>query len=169
MEWRLATKYDAKELINLYAALAENQTNYSGIDMMSIMHEMAGTTETAKQDRFAFVEKFLTDKRFMIFVVIDDDEIVAFSQLYRSKSRYNMKEADLHIGYLYSKVEHKGYASSLLTMADIVAKESKCKRLVLDVLENNENALKLYLKRGFTVSGRDGIRTSMMKMVGGNK
>lgn len=169
MEWRLARKDDAKELINLYAALAENQTNYSGINMFNVMHEIAGTTEIAKDNPYAFVEKFLTDKRFMIFVVIEDGEIVAFTQLYRLKSRYELKTEDLHIGYLYSKVEHKGYASSLLTMADIVAKELKCKRVVLDVLENNDNALRLYLKRGFTVSGRDGIRTSMMKPVGGNK
>ncbi|MCZ6638780.1 MAG: N-acetyltransferase [Candidatus Dadabacteria bacterium] len=77
--------------------------------------------------------------------------LIVGSQLFHSSYTPYLEEDDFYISVLVvdKKYRNQGVGTSLLNEAILIAKEKKCRNIILDVDNDNEIAKSLYKKFGF--------------------
>ncbi len=100
-----------------------------------------------------FISIYLTDDRRIFLVAEYQGEIVGMITLAGSSKRKILHKAELGIS-VRKPYWGKGIGSMLMNEALRIAKEKGFKKIQLEVMENNERAIKLYEKFGFELEGR---------------
>lgn len=96
---------------------------------------------------------YLTDDRRIFLVAELNGEIVGMITLAGSSKRKILHKAELGIS-VRKPYWGKGIGSALMSEALRIAKEKGFKKIQLEVMANNERAIKLYEKFGFELEGR---------------
>lgn len=100
-----------------------------------------------------FISIYLTDDRRIFLVAEHDGQIVGMITLAGSSKRKVLHKAELGIS-VRKPYWGKGIGSALMSEALRIAKQKGFKKIQLEVMENNERAIKLYEKFGFEIEGR---------------
>ncbi|MEN3008175.1 GNAT family N-acetyltransferase [Pseudothermotoga sp.] len=100
-----------------------------------------------------FISIYLTDDRRIFLVAEQGGQIVGMITLAGSAKRKVLHKAELGISVRKSHWG-KGIGSALMSEALKIAKQKGFKKIQLEVMENNERAIKLYQKFGFEIEGR---------------
>ena len=103
--------------------------------------------------------------------------LIVGSQLFHSGYTHYLEEDDFYISVLVvdKKYRNQGVGTSLLNEAILIAREKKCRNVILDVDNDNEIAKSLYKKFGFITRKEDyqpqsgstyeGIRTMEYRVI----
>lgn len=139
-----ATKTDALELIQ-YVKKVADETDFLTFDSS----EFNKTIDEEEQ----IIEEHNSAKNQLFIVAKLDNKVIGMLNVHSS----NRKRLE-HIGEFGMSVLkeywHKGVGNSLLTYTINWAKESGIiRKLNLKVLVNNDNAIRLYKKKGFKIEG----------------
>jgi len=100
-----------------------------------------------------FISIYLTDERRIFLVAEHQGEIVGMITLAGSWKRKILHKAELGIS-VRKPYWGKGIGSMLMNEALRIAKEKGFKKIQLEVMANNERAIRLYEKFGFEIEGR---------------
>lgn len=100
-----------------------------------------------------FISIYLTDDRRIFLVAEHEGQIIGMITLAGSSKRKVLHKAELGIS-VRKPYWGKGVGSALMSEALRIAKHKGFKKIQLEVMENNERAIKLYEKFGFEIEGR---------------
>lgn len=129
------------------------QATITDLDQLSILfaqyrvfYEQSFEPDKAKQ----FLEERLSREESIIFIAIENDHAVGFTQVYPSFTSVGMAKIwilnDLFVSNAHRK---KGFAQALITQVMSYSKETGRKKVVLSTAYDNINAQQLYEKLGF--------------------
>ncbi len=99
-------------------------------------------------DALALTNKLLRDKKEHVFVSKFKDEIMGYVSL--RKTEYKCEITFLAVSKNY---QNKGIGTELVKHTVKIAQRFKCKKLSLDVRNDNKKAIRLYTKLGFRIVG----------------
>ncbi len=99
-------------------------------------------------DALTLAKKLLKDKKEHVFISKFKGEIVGYVSL--RKTEYKCEVTFLAVSKSY---QNKGIGTGLVKHAIKLAQKSKCKKLALDVRNDNKRAIRLYTKLGFQIVG----------------
>lgn len=100
-----------------------------------------------------FISIYLTDDRRIFLVAEHEGQIVGMITLAGSSKRKVLHKAELGIS-VRKPYWGKGVGSALMREALRIARQKGFKKIQLEVMENNERAIKLYEKFGFEIEGK---------------
>ena len=99
-----------------------------------------------------FYENFYNKENNKLFIALDNNIIVGYIFIKITDPKLSSeiyKEAFIDALYIDEKYRKKGYATSLVNKAKEYAKTMGAKKISINVIKANEEALKLYYKLGF--------------------
>jgi ribosomal protein S18 acetylase RimI-like enzyme len=133
MEIRQATLDDLEKLANLFS-------------QYRVFYQQPCEPDACRK----FLEERISNKESIVFVAIDNDEFVGFTQLYPSFSSVGMKRIwilnDLFVAEAHRQ---KGVAQALINRVIEYSKKTGRSKVVLSTAYTNINAQQLYEKTGF--------------------
>ena len=143
IEYREATPSDAEAMITFLSIVGSETDNLS----------FAGKTFNVSEEKEAkFIERFKKSKNDLMIVATQDDKIVGNAVVSRNKiSRYSHR-AEISIAVLRD-FWGRGIGSRLMEMMIEFAREVGIEILYLEAREDNERAVNLYKKYGFSQIG----------------
>ena len=100
----------------------------------------------------AFIRERLERKDSVIFVAVQENQLLGFVQLYPSYSSISMKRTwILNDLYVIPEARQEGVGQKLMNASINLCRETNAKSLSLQTAPDNERAQKLYEKNGFTI------------------
>lgn len=130
---------------NIY--IAENENN-----------GLIGVIVAFRGDEITFVNEIKVYWNCMNFR--DFVKLTLIKPLYDKISASSIERDDFYIGNLavINSMRGKGIGTKILNQIITVATEKECKRVILDVIQDNIKAKKFYEKIGFKVCGEKGFK-----------
>lgn len=99
----------------------------------------------------SFIQQRLESKDSIIFIAIQSDTILGFSQLYPSFTTIGVQEIwILNDLFIKPKFRQNGVAKMLIEHILEYSKDTNRKKVILSAAYNNDKAQRLYEKLGFT-------------------
>ncbi|KAB1157785.1 GNAT family N-acetyltransferase [Flavobacterium luteum] len=99
----------------------------------------------------SFIQQRLESKDSIIFIAIQSDTILGFSQLYPSFTTIGVQEIwILNDLFIKPKFRQNGVAKMLIEYILDYCKDTNRKKVILSTAYNNDKAQRLYEKLGFT-------------------
>lgn len=95
------------------------------------------------QDR---VQKLLKQINYQLLIIEENQKAIAKLHL-----KFENNTAYIYDVAVHPEHQRQGHANTILKHALAISNQLKVKKISLDVVSNNENALNLYLKNGFTI------------------
>ena len=99
-----------------------------------------------------YYENFLKSDNSKLFIAKDNDNIMGYIFIKITNPKQNAelyKESIIDALYVKEEYRNKGVATTLIKKAIEYSKQKDAKRISINVISNNEVALKLYYKLGF--------------------
>jgi len=133
MEVYQATLSDLEEIARLF-------------DLYRVFYKQPSNIAAAKN----FIRERFEKKESVIFVAVENNEFLGFTQLYPSFSSVSMQRLwILNDLYVTEEARNKGVGKKLLDASKQLAKETKAKGLSLQTAVDNLTAQSLYEKDGW--------------------
>lgn len=148
MEIRLIKPSDTQKFVDFYEKLAR-ETDY-----------LMFTSEKAAEEE-KFIRNYNDYKQ--VFIAVEDDNIVGYLGISRSRLSKAAQTAKFTIGVL-NDCKQQGIATQLIKFAENWAKEKGIRRLELTVVTENKPAVSLFEKTGFE---KEGTRKNAVRINGG--
>jgi len=92
------------------------------------------------------ITKQISNDGYMYFMVIDNEEILGYLALKADGNQLLLSKL-----YLKKEFRGRGYFNKMLSFAEKIAKEKGLNSLHLAVNKHNDNAIAVYLKKGFSI------------------
>jgi ribosomal protein S18 acetylase RimI-like enzyme len=120
--------------------------------------EMIGILVAFRGDEISFIQEskiFWDTMNFFDFV-----KLTIIKPFYDKITASSIKGQDFYIGNLVVAPEYRGHGigTEILKSSFKIASEKKCRRVLLDVIFENDKAKKLYERIGFTICGEKNIK-----------
>ncbi|OCA81270.1 GNAT family N-acetyltransferase [Pseudobacillus wudalianchiensis] len=133
--------------MDVYQATQEDLNEVAELfNSYRIFYEQPSDMEAAKR----FIRERLEKKESVIFVAVEEDKYMGFTQLYPSFSSVSMKRVwILNDLYVTTESRNKGVGRKLLHAAKQFAKETEAKGLTLQTAVDNTTAQHLYESDGW--------------------
>ncbi len=140
---RKSTIHDAKQVVDVTCKSWRN--TYTGILSETTLQEKESNISQMKQ---AWKDN-VTDKETIAYVALVNDKLVGFIDAYL-KSDDDKYSGFAEIGniYILSEYQKLGIGGKLFKAIFSSLKEAGCKKVMLSVLKNNDNARKFYQREG---------------------
>jgi len=143
IEYREIELYDALNMIEFLSAVGDETDNLSF---------SADSLKLTRESEERFIKGFKSSKKNLMLVATLDGKIVANASVERNKTpRFNHR-AELSV-VVKRELWGKGIGSRLIELLIDFARESGIEILYLEARSDNERALKLYRKFGFSSIG----------------
>lgn len=151
MEIRLIKPSDTQKFVDFYEKLAR-ETDY-------LMFTPEEVSEKAAEEE-KFIRNYNDYKQ--VFIAVEDDNIVGYLGVSRSRLSKTAQTAKFTIGVL-NDCKQQGIATQLIEFAENWAKEKGIRRLELTVVTENKPAVSLFEKTGFE---KEGTRKNAVRING---
>ena len=92
------------------------------------------------------IAKQISNDGYMYFMVLGNEEILGYLALKADGNQLLLSKL-----YLKKEFRGRGYFNKMLSFAEKIAKEKGLNSLYLAVNKHNDNAIAVYLKKGFTI------------------
>ncbi|MFJ7975968.1 N-acetyltransferase family protein [Peribacillus sp. JNUCC 23] len=122
------------------------------IDDSHFMLFEPGERKTTREQQIKSIERILSEKKSIIFVVERENKLVGFIAAFGGNVKRNQHSAYLVLGVL-EEFQGQGIASKLFNRVFEWARENELSRLGLTVIKDNSKAFNLYRKMGFILEG----------------
>lgn len=146
----ISTDQDANKIVREFIETGNNFIGHENIYLCIVDNQIAGLVIGYKGKSYSRL-KTLIDllSQFKLTQILN--YIIISSQLFDSAYTPYLEEDDFYVSVIVVGEEYRnrGIGSFLLRETKLIAKEKGCKKIVLEVDRDNENAIKLYNKLGF--------------------
>jgi len=133
--------------MELYQATLED---IEGTSKLFNLYRMFYNQESDLEGARSYIKERIEHKDSVIFVAIEKEEFMGFTQLYPTLSSISMKRAwILNDLYVDERARKQGVGEKLLNKAKEYAIETGAKSLALSTAVDNFSAQKLYEKNGY--------------------
>ena len=115
------------------------------------LEQMVQLEKQRFDDNYSYktLENDLNNKNNVLWVLIKDDEVVGYIDIF-----YIFDEANLQRIALFSNYEGRGYATKLLRHAERFLLKRGIAKVYLEVSESNKHAINFYIKNGYRETNR---------------
>lgn len=131
-----------------------NRSDVNEVATLFNMYRMFYNQSSDLEGAITFINDRIENNESVIFVAIEEDQYLGFTQLYPTFSSVSMKRVwILNDLFVIESARKKGVAQKLLDAAKQLGIETYAKSIQLETANDNVNAQRLYEKNGYKTDG----------------